>query len=134
MAAVKRKDSREATVWLTVFSGLIFGYPWVFGWDGWTRLLAVPAALLSTFILMFTAGFVRGFIRDTWPAVPASLADTVVRLRAGGWSTDQVHHWWDCAEKRPHVHMTHQDRGPLILIWNGITILDQDGNAVRHEM
>jgi hypothetical protein len=131
----KRKDRPEATAWLTVFTGLIFLYPWIFGWHHWMRLLAVPAALASTLILMFAAGFARGFARDTWPSVPPDLAGKVVTLQAAGWSLDRVHRWWDCTEKHPHVHMSGPESGtPLVLVWDGTTILDRYGNVVRHEV
>lgn len=129
-----RKDSREATFWLAVFTALVFLYPLAFGWGGWMRLLAVPAALASTAVLVFTTGFARGFLRDTWPAIPPDLAGKVVALQAAGWRTDRVHRWWDCGEERPHVHMMHQDDGgTLILVWDGTRYLDAAGNVLRHE-
>lgn len=129
-----RDDKREGAFWLTVFTGLIFLYQFIFSWSGWMRLLAIAAALVSTAVLMFIAGFARGFIRDTWPAVPDGLAGKVVQLRAAGWSTGRVHRWWDCREERPHVHMTHQgDGGTLILVWDGVKHLDAAGNVTRHE-
>lgn len=125
---------REGGAWLAVFFGLVLLYEVVLGWQGWMRLSAVAVALASTGVLMFVTGFARGFLRDTWPAVPPDLAEKVVQLRAGGWSTDRVHRWWECDEERPHVHMTHQgDGGTLILVWDGTLILDDRGNVVRRE-
>lgn len=117
-----------------MFAGLAFLYPVMTGWRGWMLLLATASALASTAVLMFTAGFARGFLRDTWPAIPPDLAEKAVQFRAAGWSTDRVHHWWECDEERPHVHMTHQgDGGTLILVWDGTTILDDRGNVMRRE-
>lgn len=129
-----KKDSREATVWLAVFTGLVFLYPFAFGWSGWMRLAALPAAFASTGVLIFVTGFVQGFLGDTWPAVPPDLAERVVQFQADGWSTDRVHRWWACDEACPHVHMTRQDDGgTLVIIWNGTTYLDAAGNVLRHE-
>lgn len=128
------RDKAEATVWLSVFTGLTFLYQAVLDWDGWARLLALPVAMASTFVLMFLAGFVRGFVRDTWPGIHPELAGTVVQLRAGGWAVDGVHRWWECEEKQPHVHMSRDGAGPLVLVWDGIKTLDCHGNVIGHEM
>lgn len=133
-----RKDSWEATAWLTVFTGLIFGYQLVFSWGGWMRLLAVAAAFASTAVLMFTAGFIRGFIGDTWPrAVPPELTGQYMALEQAGWRLPRVHHWWKCEETRPHAHLVMPgapaEGRALILVWDGTTVLDEGGNVVRHE-
>lgn len=128
-----REETWEGTVCLAVFTGLLFTYSAVFGWNGWMTLAALLAASGSTAVLLFITGFVRGMARDLWPAVPPDLAPKVVSLRAGGWSVARAHLWQDCAEERPHVHMTHRDHGPLILIWDGTTVLDACGNVIRHE-
>ena len=124
----------EVTGWLAVFTGLIFLYPEVFGWAGWMRMTAVAAAFASTAVLLFIVSFVRGFIRDTWPAVHPELAGKVAVLQGGGWTVDPVHRWWDCYERRPHVHMTGTGGShPLVLVWDGTTVLDERGNVIRHE-
>ena len=130
---ITRKDKREAGGWVALFIGLAVLYQVVLGWDGWLRLLAVTSALAGTAVLMFITGFARGFLRDTWPATHHELAAAQVQLAAGGYRKDGCHRWWNCLEDRPHVHMTHEDGSRLILIWNGVTVLDDQGRVLRHE-
>lgn len=130
----RRPTTWEGTFWMTVFTGLIFLYPFIFSWDGWMILPAAAAALASTAVLMFAAGFARGMIRDLWPTVPPQLAEKAVSLQASGWSVARAHLREECDEARPHTHMTHQgDGGTLILVWDGTTVLDDHGNILRRE-
>ena len=133
-----RQETWEGTAWLTVFTGLIFGYQAVFSRSGWTRLLAIAVAFASTAVLMFITAFVRAMIRDTWPrGVPPELTEKYMALKAAGWQLPRVHRWWKCGEARLHTHLFMPGAPPegreLVLIWGGTAVLDVQGNVVRHE-